>query len=141
MNTNRQLVLAWRQYARDSGNQLPYAYAHIGTAAAPRAWIPGGGALDLDLSIPTQLGNWDADNTIKKSPLRPCCCKNADLWRCPADYHGQAAGFAFADGHAEIHKWKDPRTCPPLTTVLNVNVPQPTSKDVHWLQDHSSRVY
>jgi hypothetical protein len=49
MNTNRQLVLAWRQYARDSGNQLPYAYAHIGTAAAPRAWIPGGGALDLEL--------------------------------------------------------------------------------------------
>ena len=27
------------------------------------------------------------------------------------------------------------------TTVLNVNVPQPNSKDVHWLQDHSTRVY
>ena len=59
----------------------------------------------------------------------------------PASYHGQAAGFAFADGHSEIHKWQDPRSFPPLTTVLNVNVPRPNSKDVHWLQDHSTRVY
>lgn len=26
----------------------------------------------------------------------------------PATYHGGAAGFAMADGHAEIHKWKGP---------------------------------
>ncbi|MGZ8940195.1 MAG: hypothetical protein ACXW32_13390, partial [Limisphaerales bacterium] len=24
----------------------------------------------------------------------------------PATYHNNAAGFAFADGHSEIHKWK-----------------------------------
>ena len=23
----------------------------------------------------------------------------------PASYHNRAAGFSFADGHAEIHKW------------------------------------
>ena len=79
MNNNRQLVLAWRQYAKDSGDQLPYAYAPTGTAAARYAWIPGGGALDLDLSIPTQQGNWDADNTVKKSPLWPYCGKSADI--------------------------------------------------------------
>jgi prepilin-type N-terminal cleavage/methylation domain-containing protein len=27
----------------------------------------------------------------------------------PATYHNMAAGFAFADGHSEIHKWKDSR--------------------------------
>ena len=59
----------------------------------------------------------------------------------PASYHGQAAGFAFADGHSEIHKWQDPRTCPPLTTEVSHNVIQPNSKDVYWLQDHSTRVY
>ena len=26
---------------------------------------------------------------------------------CPASYHNQAGGLSFADGHAEIHKWKD----------------------------------
>ncbi len=59
----------------------------------------------------------------------------------PASYHGRAAEFAFADGHAEIHKWVDPRTCPPLTATLTLNVPQPNSKDVLWMQDHSTRVY
>jgi prepilin-type N-terminal cleavage/methylation domain-containing protein/prepilin-type processing-associated H-X9-DG protein len=59
----------------------------------------------------------------------------------PASYHGRACTFAFADGHAEIHKWKDARTYPPLTTVLTLNVPQPNSQDVFWMQDHSTRVY
>jgi prepilin-type processing-associated H-X9-DG protein len=26
----------------------------------------------------------------------------------PATYHNGAAGFAMADGHSEIHKWKGP---------------------------------
>jgi len=57
----------------------------------------------------------------------------------PASYHGQACDFAFADGHAEIHKWRDSRTYPPLTTELTLNVPQPNSQDVWWMQDHSTR--
>src|SRR5947208_2643236 len=28
----------------------------------------------------------------------------------PASYHNGAGGLSFADGHAEIHKWLDPRT-------------------------------
>jgi prepilin-type N-terminal cleavage/methylation domain-containing protein/prepilin-type processing-associated H-X9-DG protein len=28
----------------------------------------------------------------------------------PASYHGESGGFSFADGHSEIHKWKDART-------------------------------
>jgi prepilin-type processing-associated H-X9-DG protein len=238
LNNNRQLILAWRQYLEDSGDTLPYAYAPTGTAAARYTWIPCGGSLDLYLHAPSQQGNWDIDNTIKKSPLWPYCANRADIWRCPADksmgrnpagkmvprprsrsmnlwaggrgdtsdprggwsmganwkvfrklaemnrpgpamtfvllderedsindgsfvvqmdgypdiaktimvdfpasYHSQAASFAFADGHAEIHRWQDPRTCPPLTTTLPLNVPQPNSKDVYWLQDHSTRVY
>jgi prepilin-type processing-associated H-X9-DG protein len=59
----------------------------------------------------------------------------------PASCHDRGAGFAFADGHSEIHKWQDPRTYPLLTTGLSLNVAQPNSKDVYWLQDHSTRVY
>src|SRR6185503_881762 len=29
---------------------------------------------------------------------------------CPAYYHNRAAGFAFSDGHSEIHRWLDSRT-------------------------------
>ncbi len=235
MNNNRQLMLAWRQYAEDNRDLLPYGYA-LGTMAQ-YAWVPSGTPWDLNLAIPTRQGNWDVDNTLKKSLLWPYC-KSVGIFHCPADkslgqrpdgvkvprtrsmsmniwtggrgdtadprgnwslsanfkvfrklgemtkpgpsmtfvfveeredsindgffivqmdgypnmgqtvmvdfpasYHGKAAGFAFADGHAEIHKWKDPRTYPPLTTELNLNVPQPNSKDVFWMQDHSTRVY
>ncbi len=32
----------------------------------------------------------------------------------PASYHNGAAGFAFADGHSEIHKWLNPNTVHPV---------------------------
>ena len=241
MNNNRQLTLAWRQYCEDSRDIMPYGYdARYPPSAGQTyyAWVPDGGNYDLDLAVPTQLGNWDADNTIKQSLLWTYCGGSAGIWHCPADqskgktpagllvsrprsmsmniwaggrgdttdprggwstgsnwkvfrklsemtkpgpsntfvfleeredsindgffivqmdsypnmnsttmvdfpasYHGRACAFDFADGHAEIHKWKDARTYPPLTTTLNLNVAQPNSQDVYWMQDHSTRVY
>ncbi|MDB6067158.1 MAG: xcpT 2 [Pedosphaera sp.] len=59
----------------------------------------------------------------------------------PASYHNNAAGFAFADGHSEIHRWKDSRTMPALSKVdLTLNYSSPTNQDVFWMQDHSTRV-
>jgi prepilin-type processing-associated H-X9-DG protein len=31
----------------------------------------------------------------------------------PSAAHAGAGGMAFADGHAAVHKWKDPRTYTP----------------------------
>jgi prepilin-type processing-associated H-X9-DG protein len=56
----------------------------------------------------------------------------------PASYHGGAGGLAFADGHAEIHKWVDPDTMPPLTTDLTAKN-DPNNKDTMWLQERSSQ--
>jgi prepilin-type N-terminal cleavage/methylation domain-containing protein/prepilin-type processing-associated H-X9-DG protein len=58
----------------------------------------------------------------------------------PASYHGSAAGYAFADGHSEIHKWLDPRTMPPVQqgVDLTLNVNLPGDKDVLWLAQHSA---
>ena len=58
----------------------------------------------------------------------------------PASYHNRAGGFSFADGHAEIRKWVDGRTCPPIKPGLALNVPQPNSQDIHWMQEHSTRL-
>jgi prepilin-type processing-associated H-X9-DG protein len=60
----------------------------------------------------------------------------------PASYHGGSCGFAFADGHSEIHKWKDPRTTPVLKRgqELPLNQPLPSNQDVFWMQDHSTRL-
>ncbi len=60
----------------------------------------------------------------------------------PAAYHGGAGGFSFADGHAELKKWRDPRTTPPLTKGVNYSYQfksTPNNPDVAWMQDNSTR--
>jgi prepilin-type N-terminal cleavage/methylation domain-containing protein len=59
----------------------------------------------------------------------------------PAFYHHLACGFSFADGHSEIHRWRDPRTYPPLVygMAVTASVASPRNQDVAWLQDHSTR--
>jgi prepilin-type N-terminal cleavage/methylation domain-containing protein/prepilin-type processing-associated H-X9-DG protein len=52
------------------------------------------------------------------------------LWgNMPANYHNGACGLSFADGHAEIRKWKDPHT---LSKKIVANPMGPT--DVPWIQ-------
>jgi prepilin-type N-terminal cleavage/methylation domain-containing protein/prepilin-type processing-associated H-X9-DG protein len=59
----------------------------------------------------------------------------------PASYHNHAAGLSFADGHSEIKKWLDPRTCPPIrsSTDLPLNVSSPNNPDALWLMDRATR--
>src|SRR5258706_1285817 len=60
----------------------------------------------------------------------------------PASYHGNAGGFSFADGHSEIHRWRDPRTMPVLQQgqLLPLNQNLPNDLDVLWLAQHSAGV-
>ncbi len=67
-----------------------------------------------------------------------------ELANTPAAYHNGACGFTFADGHAEIHKWLDGRTKPPLRKNQLMNGVggdrklQPGNPDIRWLQARSS---
>ncbi|HEV7927122.1 MAG TPA: prepilin-type N-terminal cleavage/methylation domain-containing protein [Verrucomicrobiae bacterium] len=61
----------------------------------------------------------------------------------PADYHNGACGFAFADGHAEIHKWLDPRSRFPIEYndyLFNGShpLPQPNNQDIWWMAQRTS---
>jgi prepilin-type N-terminal cleavage/methylation domain-containing protein/prepilin-type processing-associated H-X9-DG protein len=67
-------------------------------------------------------------------------------WRMvdfPASYHNGAAGLSFADGHAEIKKWLDPRTMPKLSKNADIPLdrPSPNNRDVFWMQERSTRRY
>ncbi len=64
----------------------------------------------------------------------------AQLANLPAGYHNNASGVTFADGHAEIHKWRDGRTLPPLSPNFQKFVSCPGSKDLLWLQYHGTSV-
>lgn len=59
----------------------------------------------------------------------------------PASYHNGACGFAFADGHSEIKKWKDPRTKPKVTKKGLPGGSQANNLDVVWLWEHSTKKY
>lgn len=60
----------------------------------------------------------------------------------PASYHGNAAGYAFADGHSEIHRFKDGRTMPVLKPgqLLGLNVNLPNDYDILWMAQHAAGV-
>ena len=229
MSNSRQLTLAWRMYAEDNGDRIPFAYApDFPDANAPFGWVTG----VLDFNGGNQA-NWDININITRSPIWPYCGKQPGIWKCPADqatvkvgnqlrsrvrsmsmniwvggnqgtdggwgstwkvyrkageilnpgpantivllderedsindgffivfmdgypnaastklvdypasYHNRAAGFSFADGHSEIHQWRDPRTYPVLKAgqLLPLNQPSPNNRDVVWMQDHSTRL-
>lgn len=52
----------------------------------------------------------------------------------PATYHSMAGSFSFADGHSEIHKWRDVRTSQPK----GYGWASPGNVDIDWLQSKSS---
>jgi prepilin-type N-terminal cleavage/methylation domain-containing protein len=59
------------------------------------------------------------------------------LGNIPANYHNGCSAISFADGHAEIHKWLDPRSEPPLIPNTLVPLgPVPNDQDIAWLQQH-----
>ena len=84
--------------------------------------------------------NFMADMT-GYSPYNPSAYAfTSDL---PGMYHHGACGFSFADGHSELHKWRDPRTTPPLVPggdpLAIPYMASPGNVDVGWLQEHSTR--
>jgi prepilin-type N-terminal cleavage/methylation domain-containing protein len=68
---------------------------------------------------------------------------NQDL---PSSYHHKACGISFADGHSEIHRWREASTMPPVATGQlkggkgsGTTWLAPYSRDVAWMQDVTVR--
>jgi prepilin-type N-terminal cleavage/methylation domain-containing protein/prepilin-type processing-associated H-X9-DG protein len=56
----------------------------------------------------------------------------------PGTFHNNACGLAFADGHSEIHKWKDSRTKVVRGNVARRVVSNPLSVDWVWISERTS---
>jgi prepilin-type N-terminal cleavage/methylation domain-containing protein/prepilin-type processing-associated H-X9-DG protein len=68
-------------------------------------------------------------------------CQTQFFVDIPASYHGNACGFSFCDGHAEIHKWVGgaiPGVIRNPGGLVPANAPGDV-KDWSWLRDHTSR--
>ena len=57
----------------------------------------------------------------------------------PASYHNGAAGFAFADGHAEIKHWSEAATRRPVTIGDFAGLACPGSPDYAWMAEQTPR--
>jgi type II secretory pathway pseudopilin PulG len=69
-------------------------------------------------------------------PVVPASYLLVDL---PGAYHSRSGTFSFADGRAELHRWTDSRTVPPLRVGSFVGRgPMPGNQDVDWLQNHAT---
>ena len=53
----------------------------------------------------------------------------------PASYHNNAGGLSFADGHAEIKKWRDSKMINAKTTDV---ARDPASDDLAWFNERST---
>ncbi len=84
--------------------------------------------------------NWDNFMVMMQgyNPVDPAQYQLGDL---PGFYHNNGCGFSFADGHSELHRWRDSRTTPPLGPI-DPNAPSfacPGNVDVAFLQDIATR--
>jgi prepilin-type N-terminal cleavage/methylation domain-containing protein/prepilin-type processing-associated H-X9-DG protein len=95
-----------------------------------------------DLRIPGPADTWvyvdeHPDSMNDAGLFSPYVNEWVDL---PASYHNGAAGFAFADGHSEIHKWKVSTTKQPVKIIdlsrISVKAGDP---DVSWIRYRTPR--
>ena len=65
---------------------------------------------------------------------------SANFQNLPASYHNGACGFSYADGHSELHRWRDDRTKPPIRPPNRVKygLDSPHNPDIAWLQEHAT---
>ena len=132
----------------------PPAGKRRGEAPLHGAWLPGNAYNEgqtvwrtygklTDITRPTPADLWvlmdehtdSINDSMMATPAIP-----GYIVDYPASYHNGAGGVAFADGHSEIHKWRDYRTKPPVRNIPNSLTagPSPNNVDTEWLAQRSS---
>jgi prepilin-type processing-associated H-X9-DG protein len=120
-----------------NGPWLDNAHNHTRNSKPPNAWYVYGKFGDF--VVPGPAKTWiilDEDDYSLNDAGFAVGMKTAEWIDWPGTYHNNACGFAFADGHSEIHQWKDART-----KVSKGNVsrrPVPGSVDWLWITERTS---
>jgi prepilin-type N-terminal cleavage/methylation domain-containing protein len=131
----------------------------FGTAyppSAPRTYFSA--TKTSDLKVPGPVNIWVILDEHPDSINDAAFMLNAGLysgsgderWRdFPGSLHNGCGSFSFADGHSEIHKWMDARTCQPVefkyfatsgnsgpaTSPMNQDFNLKHSVDYEWMED------
>jgi prepilin-type N-terminal cleavage/methylation domain-containing protein/prepilin-type processing-associated H-X9-DG protein len=146
------VIIAGRKYSRVRSMGMSQAMGGPGGWLQPTAYNEGQKkykafikSSDLNAPGPSQLyvlldehpDSINAGGFANQMVESPATARIIDF---PASYHNGAAGLSFADGHAEIKKWVDPRTRPPVknSSTLALNVASPNNRDMMWLADRTT---
>jgi len=84
----------------------------------------------LDESEKTINDGFFAIDMAGYDPRNPASLSFIDV---PGTFHDKAGSLSFADGHSEIHKWRDPRTA-----KANLFESSPNNPDLEWFQERST---
>jgi len=99
-----------------------------------------------DMTLPAPVNLWvlidehpdsvnDGAFAVKMDPY-------GGIWQDgPSTLHNGGCGFTFADGHSEIHKWKDGRTRAmkvTYTSTFPFGWAQANNQDIRWIQDRTT---
>ena len=96
---------------------------------------------DITLPTPTDLWVFDDEHpdSINDAWEITDVTDTSHFVDLPASYHCGAAGFSFADGHSEVHKWQESSTIYPVTYNAGNNYPTKGQlRDIKWMIEHSS---
>ncbi len=79
------------------------------------------------------------------SPPKPQGQISHEFNSVPSGLHNRAGTLSFADGHAEIHRWQDPRTLSPTINypptqlgLILLPMTSPNNSDIAWLSDRGA---
>jgi len=117
----------------------------IGTGCQT-TWRTYGKGSDMTLPGPSMLWVFcdehpDSINDAMLAVSMATDTASANIIDYPASYHNGAGGFAFADGHSEIHKWVGHGIQPPVTWTTGSRhsvAAGDSTNDVAWLQQRTS---
>ena len=114
-----------------------------GSSIPGQYWLPGYATYSKESDIrapgPSELWVFGDENpdTINDAWLRTSM-DNPNEWNdTPGSYHIGGCAFCFADGHAEMHKWRSPKTCPPVAYTRTA-IQDPGSPDIQWMFSHTT---
>ena len=137
-----------RKWPRVRSNSMSQTFGHGSWLPSP-PWRTYAKASDMDAQGPAMI--WvlldEHPDSINDAAfaVQMITSENVGAARIidfPASYHNGSCGFAFADGHSELKKWKDARTQPPVLKgqIRDFNFkPTPNNPDVAWMQERSTR--
>ncbi|HMP83561.1 MAG TPA: prepilin-type N-terminal cleavage/methylation domain-containing protein [Verrucomicrobiota bacterium] len=144
--SNDQRAQGWNHRARSVAMSATLGADTVGgTSRAPEfPWASTNVCKKMsDLVSPGPATTWnfvDEHADSLNDPMFYVNPFNKTTWiDVPASYHNGACGFSFADGHAEIKKWKDQNTIQPVRFTSGVSGTKTAPSDVEWLAERTAR--